>query len=71
MIKQTLNVIDMHCSNCCMKIESLEDELEGVKRVSASYTRGRVEVEYDELKISLEEIIEGVKRKGYTVKEKG
>jgi copper chaperone CopZ len=48
MIKQTLNVTDMHCSNCCMKIESLEDELPGVKSVEASYVKGRVVVEYDE-----------------------
>ena len=68
MIKQTLNVIDMHCSNCCMKIESLEDELPGVKSVEASYVKGRVVVEYDEAKITLEQIVEGVKRKGYTVK---
>lgn len=68
MIKQTLSIADMHCSNCAMKIESLEDELPGVKRVEASYVRGRVTVEFDESKISLEDIIEGVKKKGYTVK---
>lgn len=68
MIKQTLNVKDMHCSNCCMKIESLEDELPGIKSLEASYVRGKVVVEYDESKITLEQIIEGVKRKGYTVR---
>jgi Cu+-exporting ATPase len=69
MMKQTLNVMDMHCSNCCMKIEALEDELAGVKSVSASYVKGRVVVEFDEGKITLEEIVEGVKRKGYTVRD--
>jgi copper chaperone CopZ len=51
-----------------MKIESLEDELPGVKSVSASYVHGRVIVEFDESKITLEQIIEGVKKKGYTVR---
>ena len=68
MIKQTLLVSDMHCSNCAMKIESLEDELPGVKSVNASYQKGRVVVEFDEQKITLEQIVEGVKRKGYTIK---
>lgn len=69
MMKQTLNVMDMHCSNCCMKIESLEDELEGVRSVSASYVHGRVVVEYDEKRISLEQIVEGIKGKGYMVRD--
>jgi copper chaperone CopZ len=67
MVKHTLQVSDMHCSNCAMKIEGLEDELLGVKSVSASYARGRVVVEFDETQITLTEIVEGVKRKGYTV----
>jgi copper chaperone CopZ len=67
MVKHTLQVSDMHCSNCAMKIESLEDEIPGVKSITASYARGRVVVEFDEAKVTLAEIVEGVKRKGYTV----
>lgn len=67
MVKHTFQVSDMHCSNCAMKIESLEDELPGVKSISASYARGRVVVEFDEAQVTLAEIVEGVKRKGYTV----
>ena len=67
MIQQTLKVTDMHCSNCAMKIESLEDELPEVRRVSASYVKGRVVVEFDETRVTLEQIVEGVRRKGYTV----
>ena len=71
MVKQTLLVSGMHCSNCVLKIESLEDELPGVKRVEASYVRGRVVVEFDESLITLEQIVEGVQRKGYTVRRQG
>lgn len=56
----------MHCSNCAMKIEAIEDELPGVKSVSASYHQGRVVVEYDERLVSLETILAAVKQKGYT-----
>lgn len=69
MIKKTLHVSDMHCSNCAMRIESLEDNLPGVKRVSASYARGRVVVEFDETRISLEAIIVAVRDLGYTASE--
>jgi copper chaperone CopZ len=66
MVKQTLTVSDMHCSNCAMRIESIEDELPGVRQVSASYQKGRVVVEYDERQVSLEAFIAAVKKKGYT-----
>jgi copper chaperone CopZ len=66
MVKQTLTVSDMHCSNCAMRIESIEEELPGVRQVSASYQKGRVVVEYDERQVSLEAFIAAVKKKGYT-----
>ncbi len=66
MVKKTFLVSDMYCSNCAMSIESLEDELSGVKSVSASYHKGQMIVEFDETKIGTEAIIAAVKKKGYT-----
>jgi copper chaperone CopZ len=66
MLKKTFRVIDMHCSNCAMKIESLEDDLPGVKTVSASYQKGQVVVEFDELRLTIEDIIHAIKKQGYT-----
>lgn len=66
MVKKTFKIPDMTCANCAMKIESLEDELDGVKRVNASYRALRAAVEYDETKVSEEQIIEALKEKGYT-----
>ena len=57
MVKQTFQISDMHCSNCAMKIESIEDDLPGVKRVDASYARGQV---------TPDTIIAAVKKQGYT-----
>lgn len=65
-MKTTLKVTNMHCVNCAMKIESLEDELPGLKSVSASYVKGQVVVEYDESRLNLEQIAAAVKAKGYT-----
>lgn len=66
MVKKTFKVEDMTCANCAMKLESLEDELEGVKEINASYRRLEMVVEYDESKLTEEQIIEAVKKKGYT-----
>lgn len=55
----------MSCNNCAMKLESLEDTLDGVKEVNASYHRLQMTIEYDETKLTDEEILAAVKKKGY------
>jgi len=67
-MKKTFQVLDMHCSNCAMRIESIEDELPGVKSVSASYQKGQVVVEYDEQQVTPEAIVAAVKKQGYTAR---
>lgn len=66
MLKKTFKVPDMFCTNCAMKIESLEDDLVGVKEVNASYHKLEMTVEYDDTRLSEEQIIAAVKKKGYT-----
>jgi copper chaperone CopZ len=66
MIKKTFCVKDMHCTNCAMKIEEIEDDLPGVRQVSASYHKMQMTVEYDEARVSEAQILEAVKSKGYT-----
>ena len=65
MIKKTFKVPDMSCTNCAMKLESLEDTLDGVKEINASYHKLQMTVEYDETKLTDEQIIDAVKKKGY------
>ena len=67
MVKQVFRVTDMHCSNCVMRIEGLEDDLPGVQRVRASYKKQQVEVEFDENKVSAAQIIAAIRHLGYTV----
>ena len=66
MLKQTFKVADMTCTNCAMKLESLEDTLDGVKEVNASYHKLTMVIEYDETKLTPDQIIAAVKKKGYT-----
>lgn len=56
----------MHCSNCAIAIESLEDELPGVKSISVSYAKSQMVVEFDETKINPQAIVAAVKNVGYT-----
>lgn len=64
-MKKTFRVLDMHCTACVMRLEGLEDELVGVQRVSASYQKQQMQVEYDEKTVSEAQIIAAVKSKGY------
>ena len=65
MIKKTFRVEDMTCTNCAMKLESLEDSLDGIKEINASYHKLTMIVEYDETKLTEEQILAAVKKKGY------
>jgi copper chaperone CopZ len=64
-MKSIFHVTNMHCNNCSMVLESLEDELPGIVRISASYHKQQLEVEYDERLLSEDEIIQAGKQKGY------
>jgi len=65
MIKQTFSIPNMHCSNCSMKLESIEDDFSVIKEINASYHKQQMTVEYDETKLTTDEIIAAVKKKGY------
>jgi copper ion binding protein len=67
MVKQVFRVTDMHCTNCVMRIEGLEDDLTGVQRVRASYKKQQVEVEFDDNSVSATQIIAAIQQLGYTV----
>jgi copper chaperone len=67
MVKQVFRVTDMHCPNCAMRLEGLEDDLPGVQRVRASYKKQQMEVEYNDTTVSVSQIIAAVQKLGYTV----
>ena len=65
MTKKIFSVPDMHCSNCSMKLESIEDELNGIREINASYHKQQMVVEYDETLVTMGDIIAAAKKKGY------
>jgi copper chaperone len=64
-MKKIFRVPDMECPNCAMHLEGLEDDLPGVKRVSASYRKQVMEVEFDEARLTVEQIIRAANAIGY------
>ena len=64
-MKMSFRVPDMQCPNCAMHLEGLEDELPGVKRISASYKKLAMEVEFDETQLTVEQIIAAANALGY------
>ena len=68
MIKKTYSIPDMHCSNCSMKLEGIEDELPGIQEINASYHKQQMTVVFDESQVSEEQIVAAVTKKGYTAK---
>ena len=64
-MKKIFRVLDMECPNCAMHLEGLEDDLPGVKRVSASYRKQIMEVEFDETKLTVDQIIQAANAIGY------
>jgi copper chaperone CopZ len=65
MVKKIYRVDGMHCSNCAMNIEGIEDELPGIRQISASYQKGQMVVEFDEVKVTEFQILAAVKQRGY------
>jgi Cu+-exporting ATPase len=61
-----LEVKDMHCSNCAMKLQALEDDLPGVDTVDASYRSQKMKVVYDETITTPAAIMDAVQKMGYT-----
>jgi copper chaperone CopZ len=62
----TFKVSDMHCSNCAMHLQELEDDLPGGLQVDASYQKQQMIVKFDETVVTEGLIIAAAKEIGYT-----
>jgi len=67
MIKKMFNILDLECPSCVMRLEMIEDNLDGVLSVAASFHKQQMEVEYDESRISEEKIVGEIERLGYHI----
>ena len=56
------------CPSCVAKIEKQVGRLDGVDSVKVHFASGRVEIDHDEAKASVDELIAAVEKAGYTSK---
>ena len=66
MTQITFHIPDMHCSSCSMRLEGIEDELEGIKKIKASYLKQTLDIIFDEQKVTTERIRQAIIALGYT-----
>lgn len=67
MAKKVFRVKGMHCPNCAMRIEGIEDSLPGIQRINVNYVREMMVVEYDENLVKEDEILTKVVNLGYGI----
>ncbi len=66
-MEKILKVQGMTCGHCKMSVENALNELDGVSTAKVDLDAGKVEVNYDEAKVSLENMQEAIEDQGYDV----
>lgn len=67
MTKQRLQICGMHCVGCAMTIDGALEDLAGVQSANTSYVRQWVDIQYDERKLTEQQIIDAIRSAGYEV----
>ena len=62
-----LKVSGLHCGSCALTVDDALEDLDGVKKSSTSFARGRTKLEYDETKVDLDTVRAVVASLGYQV----
>lgn len=63
----TLNVKGMSCGHCVKSVEQSVGALDGVEQVTVNLEAGKVNVAYNNQKVSLAKIKEAIDDQGYDV----
>lgn len=68
MKKIVLKIDGMHCTSCALNIDFDLEDLDGIKSSQTNYAKQISEIEFDELQLNLNQIINQIKKTGYTAK---
>ncbi len=73
--KETFAILGMDCASCSVHIEKALKKTEGIASAVVNYATGRATVEYDDEKVSREQVEKAIEKAGYktakeTIKEK-
>jgi len=71
MKKATIQLETLTCPSCMQKIENAVKSLDGVEResISVSFNSSKVKLDFDDEKISIEDIENAISKLGYEVKK--
>lgn len=64
-VKKKLKIDGMHCSSCAMNIDFDLEDLEGVKTAKTSYAKQECEIEFNEEKVRVEQVVAQIEKAGY------
>ncbi|MFZ3386287.1 MAG: heavy metal-associated domain-containing protein [Candidatus Hydromicrobium sp.] len=64
-VKETYPVLGMTCASCVRKIETVLNKTNGVTEATVNFATEKVTIEYDNDKLSLDEIKKIIKSIGY------
>lgn len=68
MKKTTLRSQELSCPSCIAKIEKALGAVNGVEMAKVHFTTGRIEVQHDESRASVEDLVKAVRTAGYEAK---
>ena len=66
---ETYLIEGMHCAACSAAVERVTRKLEGVQRSDVNLTMNRMEIEYDEAKVTPEQIIGKIEKAGFGARQ--
>lgn len=67
--EKQLRIPDMDCASCVFRVEGDLKKLKGVHDVSVNFATETAVVQFDEKQVSVEDIIQTIKKAGYTAEE--
>ena len=65
----TLGIIGMTCAACSARIEKNLSKVDGIKQVNVNLASEKASISYDPSHVTIEQVIEKVKKTGYGVRE--
>lgn len=66
-MKKIFKISGMHCASCATIIDLDLEDLKGIESAKTNYAKSELSVEYDEKLVSEKEIVESIKKSGYSV----
>jgi copper chaperone len=66
-MEKTLNVQGMSCGHCKMSVEGALKNLDGVSAAEVNLEAGKVDVTYDDTKVTFDAMKEAIEDQGYDV----